>query len=97
MLAGGMGSGFQLRSRSSLSPWKSPQSIISRSPPASSRYLEPVTVPVAPRKVRVAMDCPLLVALELRSFADNIQPWYTFEVATIVGNQGNPVPHRAGG
>src|ERR1035441_9326108 len=66
MLDGGTGSGFQLRNRSSFSPWKRPQSTIRRSPPASSRYLEPVTVPVAPRKVSVAKFCPLRIELECR-------------------------------
>src|ERR1035437_3902110 len=71
MLAARTGSGFQLRSRSSLRLWKSPQSTIRRSPPASSRYLEPVPVPVAPRKVRVAMNCPLRILLEWHAISDH--------------------------
>ncbi len=48
---GRTGSGSQLRSRSSLSPWNSPQSIRILRPSASSRYFEPVTVRAAPRNV----------------------------------------------
>jgi hypothetical protein len=43
------------------------------------------------------MNCPLRVVLELWRFADDVQAWDTFKVATIVGNQGNPVPHGTGG
>src|SRR5579862_2457244 len=97
MLDAGTGSGFQLRSLSSLSPWKSPQSTIRRSPPASTRYFEPVTVPVAPRKVRVATFCPLRFELDLGCFADDVQAWDTFKVAAIVSNQGKSVPNGTGG
>src|SRR4051812_45218930 len=51
MVDGAVGSGCQLRWRSSLSPWKRPQSNSTRCDPVSSRCLEPVTVPAAPRNV----------------------------------------------
>ena len=51
MELGGTGKGFQLRRRNSFSPWNNPQSTSRRLPAASIKYLEPVTVPAAPRKV----------------------------------------------
>src|SRR5262245_18299718 len=51
---GSKGGSDQLRWRRALSPWNIPLSIRIRSPPASSRNCEPVTVCAAPRKVRRA-------------------------------------------
>src|SRR3954468_17869924 len=53
MLDGATGKRSQLRSRSCLYPWKSPQSTRTRFDPVSSRYRDPVTVPVAPRNCSV--------------------------------------------
>src|SRR5436190_9150895 len=57
----GANSGFsQFLSRSSLSPWNSPQSRRTCWPRCRTRYLDPVTVPAAPRNWRVggpAMRC----------------------------------------
>src|SRR5262252_6648429 len=55
MVFGSTGRGFQLRSFSSFVPWNSPQSTSSFLPAASTRYLEPVTHPAAPRKVSFAI------------------------------------------
>src|SRR3990167_216042 len=52
---GGTGKGFQLRSRSCLYPWNRPQSTRMRRPADSTRYREPVTVPLAPRKLSEAL------------------------------------------
>src|ERR1051326_6570254 len=46
---GSNGGSCQLRSRSSLRPWKSPQSTSTRALSVSSRYFEPVTVPTPPQ------------------------------------------------
>src|SRR5678810_1469225 len=54
MLEASTGSGCQLRRRSSFNPWKRPQSIRTRVPFASTRYLDPVTVRAAPRNCRCA-------------------------------------------
>src|SRR6266403_39564 len=51
--------GLKLRSVSSGVPWKMPQSIRRRLPAASTRYLEPVTVPAAPRKVSLGIGVSL--------------------------------------
>src|SRR6266403_4868875 len=51
--------GLKLRSVSSGVPWKMPQSIRRRLPAASIRYLEPVTVPAAPRKVSLGIGVSL--------------------------------------
>ena len=51
----GENSGFsQLRSRSSLIPWNSPQSRRTCWPRCLTRYFDPVTVPAAPRNCSVA-------------------------------------------
>ncbi len=54
MESGGTGKSSQFRARSSLRPWKSPQSNNTRAPACSSRYLDPVTVRAAPRNVSFA-------------------------------------------
>src|SRR5665647_2475042 len=54
MVSGGTGNGSQLRRRSSRSPWWRPQSTSRRRSPLSRRNRLPVTVPVPPKKVRVA-------------------------------------------
>src|SRR5437762_2979512 len=46
----GTGSDDQLRSRSCFRPWNRPQSTSSRRPSCSTRYFDPVTVPVPPTK-----------------------------------------------
>src|SRR5690349_14478541 len=46
---GSNGGSCQLRSRSSLSPWKSPQSTRTRALSVTTRYFEPVTVPTPPQ------------------------------------------------
>src|SRR6266403_6157284 len=51
--------GLKLRSVSSGVPWKMPQSIRRRLPAASTRYLEPVTVPAAQRKVSLGIGVSL--------------------------------------
>src|SRR5689334_24112812 len=43
------GGSSQLRSRSSLRPWKSPQSTRTRALSVTTRYFEPVTVPTPPQ------------------------------------------------
>ena len=45
----------QLRKRNCFKPWNRPQSTRSRLPSASTRYLEPVTVPAAPRNVSLGI------------------------------------------
>src|ERR1044071_3438806 len=46
---GSKGGSCQLRSRSSLRPWKSPQSTRTRALSVTTRYFEPVTVPAPPQ------------------------------------------------
>src|SRR5450759_5697671 len=48
---GGTGKSAQFISRHSFSPWNIPASMRIRRPGRSMRYLEPVTVPAAPRNV----------------------------------------------
>src|SRR5215510_775099 len=48
---GSTGNGSQFLKRNSFRPWNSPQSTRIDLPPISSRCLEPVTVPAAPKKV----------------------------------------------
>lgn len=69
----------------------------------------PAAAPVARRNVSVAIDGPLRhrgalgrtfprkPASESRSLAHDVQPWDAFKVATIVSDQRQRVPHRAGG
>src|SRR5438094_7397971 len=102
MLEGGSGSGFQLRRRSSFSPWNRPQSIIRRSPPASSAYFEPVTVPVAPRNCKMGIGVlsarpAWTKCSQGRSFCDNFQVVDPFKVSTIVCNKRDRVPDGTSG
>src|SRR3954468_10068201 len=73
MVDGEVGSGCQLRWRSSLSPWKRPQSNSTRCDPVSSRCLEPVTVPAAPRNVSEGIEAALLNELVSRHCRDQSQ------------------------
>src|ERR1700693_1819333 len=50
----------QFRCRNSLGPSNNPQSISNLLPCVSTRYLEPVTVPAAPRKVILGIWVPIL-------------------------------------
>src|SRR5690606_9128799 len=69
--AGATGNGDQLRWRSFLKPWNSPQSTSSFDSPLSSRKREPVTVSAAPRKVSFTQRAP---ARSLEELLDAVHP-----------------------